>query len=55
MTTSEKLVIANLLLYLRASLEYIDAIPKDVQLLTMPGFDRDDANNTISIALKMLS
>jgi len=32
---------ANLLEALQWALEYIDAIPADVQLPAMPGFDRD--------------
>jgi hypothetical protein len=29
--------------YLRAALDWIDALPKDLQLPAMPGFDRDAA------------
>lgn len=29
-------------------LDYIDAIPKDIELPTMPGFDRDFVNDFLS-------
>lgn len=32
---------------LRATLEYIDAIPKDIELPAMPGFDRDYVESVI--------
>jgi hypothetical protein len=43
--TSEKLA-----LYLRAALEWIDAVPKDVadRLPAMPGFDRDEADAALA-------
>ena len=37
----------ELRLALKLALEWIDAIPKDIQLPTMPGFDRDWVNKKI--------
>lgn len=44
-----RLAAAELVEVSRAGLEYIDAIPADIASLfdTMPGFDRDWANETI--------
>ncbi|WP_373203398.1 hypothetical protein [Citrobacter amalonaticus] len=36
---------------LQAAMDYIDAIPKDVVLPAMPGFDRDWVDGVISKAL----
>ncbi|UNE46497.1 hypothetical protein IHE77_13905 [Serratia ureilytica] len=41
----------ELLEALQASLEWIDAVPQDVQLPTMPGFDRDWVDGIIAKAL----
>jgi hypothetical protein len=38
----------DLLKLAEAALEYIDAIPKDIALPAMPGFDRDWANDVLS-------
>jgi len=40
----------ELLEALEAALKWIDAVPMDVQLPTMPGFDRDWVNSTIAKA-----
>ena len=32
---------------LRAALDWIDAVPKDVVLPTMPGFDRDEVEELL--------
>ena len=37
----------ELRLGLKMALEWIDAVPKDIQLPTMPGFDRDWVNGLI--------
>ena len=39
---------SNLLQVAECALEYIDALPKDIQLPVMPGFDRDWANDVIA-------
>lgn len=36
---------------LQAAMDYIDAIPKDIVLPAMPGFDRDWVDDVISKAL----
>lgn len=41
----------ELLEALRWALEWIDAVPSDTALPTMPGFDRDEVNNIINKAL----
>lgn len=41
----------ELLEALQAALEWIDAVPQDVQLPTMPGFDRDWVDGIIAKAL----
>ncbi|WP_414454363.1 hypothetical protein [Enterobacter roggenkampii] len=41
----------DLLDALQAAMDYIDAIPKDVVLPAMPGFDRDWVDGVISKAL----
>ena len=41
----------DLLEALQAAMDYIDAIPKDVVLPAMPGFDRDWVDGVISKAL----
>ncbi len=41
----------ELLEALNMALEWIDAVPSDVVLPTMPGFDRDYVNNVILKAL----
>ncbi len=41
----------ELLEALQMALEWIDAVPSDVVLPTMPGFDRDEVNNIINKAL----
>jgi hypothetical protein len=38
---------ADILTALRWALQYIDAIPKDIQLPSMPGFDRDWVNGLL--------
>jgi hypothetical protein len=42
---------AQLRFYLSAALEYIDAIPKDIELPAMPGFDRDEADQLLANVL----
>lgn len=41
----------ELLEALQMALEWIDAVPSDTVLPTMPGFDRDEVNNLIAKAL----
>lgn len=41
----------DLLEALQAAMDYIDAIPKDIALPAMPGFDRDWVDGVISKAL----
>ena len=41
----------ELLEALQMALEWIDAVPSDMQLPAMPGFDRDEVNNVIAKAL----
>ncbi len=41
---------ADLLKVAQYALEYIDAIPSTVELPSMPGFDRDWANEVIAAA-----
>lgn len=41
---------SDLLKVAQAALEYIDALPKDIQLPAMPGFDRDWANGVLAQA-----
>ncbi|HFF8937689.1 hypothetical protein [Serratia marcescens] len=41
----------ELLEALQAAMEWIDAVPQDVQLPTMPGFDRDWVDGIIAKAL----
>lgn len=41
----------DLLEALQAAMDYIDAIPKDIVLPAMPGFDRDWVDGVISKAL----
>lgn len=36
----------------QAAFQWIDAVPQSVQLPTMPGFDRDWANEVIELAKK---
>lgn len=50
----KKTVNKELLEVVRAALDYIDALPKEVVacLPTMPGFDRDWAENVIAEAQK---
>ena len=43
MTEREK----ELLYFLQAALDWIDAVPEDTQLPAMPGFDRDVVDNLI--------
>lgn len=40
-------LLADLLQVAKHSIEYIDAIPKHIELDTMPGFDRDWADSTV--------
>jgi hypothetical protein len=40
---------AKLRATLSSALEWIDAVPGDVQLPAMPGFDRDDANELLEV------
>ncbi|HEJ7888694.1 TPA: hypothetical protein SMI07_000688 [Serratia liquefaciens] len=41
----------DLLEALKAAMEWIDSVPQDVQLPTMPGFDRDWVDGIIAKAL----
>ena len=43
--------VPELLEVLQAAMEWIDAVPQDVQLPTMPGFDRDWVDGIINKAL----
>lgn len=47
----KKIVADDLLEALQAAMDYIDAIPKDIALPAMPGFDRDWVDGVISKAL----
>jgi hypothetical protein len=43
-------VFIDLVNALEASLEWIDAVPADMPLPTMPGFDRDHVNDVLAVA-----
>lgn len=40
--------IKELKFFLDAALQYIDALPKDIVLPAMPGFDRDKAEEVLA-------
>jgi len=45
----------DLLTALKDALMWIDAVPQDTQLPTMPGFDRDDVHALLDEAKKILA